>query len=101
MPSQTSPYSPSDPRFERLKDLASPIFTVGLFLMSIGEQRQALRALYPTTPNKDLSKMLGMSVGMVQRYSYQMGLKKDPKYLSEVNRKCGMKSSSAKKWKCK
>jgi len=39
--------------------------------------------------------MLGMSVGMVQRYSYQMGLKKDPKYLSEVNRKCGMKGCIA------
>ena len=63
------------------------------------EEREILRAIYPTTPNKDLSKMLGMGVGMVQRYSYQMGLKKDPKYLSDVNRKCGMKSSVAKNWK--
>lgn len=56
---------------------------------------------YANTPNKELATMTGMSVGMVQRRAGQLGLKKDPKYLSAVNRKCGMKSSVAKNWKCK
>jgi len=64
------------------------------------EERKILSAYYANTPNKELSQMLGISVGMVMRYAYQMGLKKDPKYLSDTNRKCGMKSSLAKTWKC-
>lgn len=68
--------------------------------MSIGDQRKILSEKYATTPNKELAQRLGISVGMVMYYAYQMGLKKDPKYLSETNRKCGEKSPSAKHWKC-
>lgn len=65
------------------------------------EKKLILSARYADTPNSVLSKMLDISVGMVMRYAYQMGLKKDPKYLSEVNRKCGSHSSVARYWKCK
>jgi len=65
------------------------------------EERKFLEKYYATTPNKDLSQMLGISVGMVMRYAYQIGLRKDPKYLSVLNRKCGLQSPVAKNWKCK
>ena len=55
------------------------------------EDIQKLKALYPITPNAKLSMMLGMSTGMVQRRAYQLGLRKDGKYLSEVNSKAGRK----------
>ena len=68
--------------------------------MSIGDQRKILSEKYATTPNKELAQMLGISVGMVMRYAYQIGLRKDPKYLSVLNRKCGLQSPVAKNWKC-
>lgn len=63
------------------------------------EERKILSAYYANTPNKELAQMLGISVGMVMHHAYQMGLKKDPKYLSDVNRKCGSQSSIARHWK--
>jgi len=70
------------------------------FIMQKRELRRLLSACYADTPNKELAQMLGISIGMVMRYAYQLGLRKDPKYLSDTNRKCGMKSSVAKTWKC-
>jgi len=64
------------------------------------EERKILSAYYANTPNKELAERLGISVSLVGKRALQMGLKKDPKYLSDTNRKCGMKSSSAKHWKC-
>ena len=68
--------------------------------MSIGEERKYLEANYATTSNKELSQRLGISIPLVQKRARYLGLRKDPKYLSDTNRKCGMKSSSAKTWKC-
>ena len=67
--------------------------------MSIGDQRKILSEKYATTPNKELAKLLGISVALVAKRARENGLRKDPKYLSDVNRKCGMKSSVAKNWK--
>jgi hypothetical protein len=72
----------------------------GFFCMNRSEQNKILSQCYCDTPNKELSQRLDISVGMVMRYAYQLGLRKDPKYLSDTNRKCGMKSSVAKTWKC-
>lgn len=69
--------------------------------MSIGEERKYLEKNYATTSNKELSQRLGISVALVQKRASYLGLRKDPKYLSEVNRKCGMKSSASKHWKSK
>ncbi len=68
--------------------------------MSIGEQRKILSEKYATTPNKELAKLLGISVELVSKRARQIGLLKDPKYLSVVNRKCGLQSPVAKNWKC-
>ena len=65
------------------------------------EERKILSAHYANTPNKELAQMLGISVGMVIQKARYLGLKKDPKYLSEANRVNGMKSSVAKNWKRK
>jgi len=43
--------------------------------------------------------MLGISVNYIGVMAYRMGLKKDPEYLSDVNRRCGSISSSSKNWK--
>jgi hypothetical protein len=64
------------------------------------EERKILSAYYANTPNKELAQMLGISIGMVAYKARFLGLKKDPKYLSEVNRKCGSHSSIARYWKC-
>ena len=69
--------------------------------MSIGEERKYLEANYATTSNKELSQRLGISIPLVQKRARYLGLRKDPKYLSEVNRKCGMNSSISKNWKSK
>lgn len=63
------------------------------------EERKILRAIYPTTPNAEIAQMLGISVALVAKRARYLGLRKDPKYLSDMNRKCGMKSSVAKNWK--
>lgn len=68
--------------------------------MSIGDQRKILSEKYATTPNKELAKLLGISVELVSKRARQIGLRKDPKYLSVVNRKCGLQSPVAKNWKC-
>ena len=68
--------------------------------MIIGSKRKILSENYATTPNKELSLMLGLSVGMVKRYAGQMGLRKDSEYLSSVHRECGLKSPMSKYWKC-
>lgn len=69
--------------------------------MSIGDQRKILSEKYAITPNNELAKLLGISVELVSKRARQIGLRKDPKYLSEMNRKCGMKSSASKHWKSK
>ena len=69
--------------------------------MSIGEERKYLEANYATTSNKELSQRLGISIPLVQKRARYLGLRKDPNYLSAVNRKCGMKSSASKHWKSK
>lgn len=68
--------------------------------MDLVTERQTLRAIYPTTPNAEIAQRLGISVALVQKRARYLGLRKDPKYLSDMNRKCGMKSSTAKNWKC-
>lgn len=69
--------------------------------MSISEERQIMKALYPTTSNKELAQRLGISVPLVSKRARILGLRKDPKYLSAVNRKCGEKSPIAKNWQRK
>ena len=64
------------------------------------EERQILRAFYPTTPNVEIARRIGTSVGMVAYKARFLGLKKDRKYLSETNRRCGLNSQIAKTWKC-
>lgn len=68
--------------------------------MDIIEQRYYLKANYATTSNKELSQRLGISIPLVQKRARYLGLRKDPKYLSVVNRKCGLQSPVAKRWKC-
>lgn len=68
--------------------------------MDKGLERKLLLALYPDTPNAEIAKRLGISKGMVQQKARYLGLKKDPKYLSETNRRCGLNSMIAKTWKC-
>lgn len=58
-----------------------------------------LRSMYSTTPNAVLADMLGMAVSHVRVTARRLGLRKDERYLSEVNRRCGMKSSVSKHWK--
>lgn len=67
--------------------------------MNISEERKFLRRVYPTTPNAEIAAMLGISRGMVAHKARFLGLKKDPAYLSATNRKCGLKSPVARKWK--
>lgn len=69
--------------------------------MDKGKERKLLMALYPDTPNAEIAQRLGVSKGMVKQKARYLGLRKDPKYLSDVNRKCGSQSSIAKRyWKC-
>ena len=68
--------------------------------MDKGRERKLLRDIYPTTPNAEIASMLGISKGMVAQKARYLGLKKDPKYLSETNRRCGLNSPIAKTWKC-
>ncbi len=68
--------------------------------MDKGKERKLLMALYPDTPNAEIAKRLHTSVGMVAYKARYLGLKKDPKYLSETNRRCGLNSPIAKTWKC-
>ena len=65
------------------------------------EERQILRAIYPTTPNIEIAQRLGISVALVAKRARDNGLRKDPKYLSAVNRKCGLHSPIAKNWQRK
>lgn len=69
-------------------------------MMNKAEEVKLLRAIYKDTPNAEIATLLGMSIGMVVYRACCLGLKKDPKYLSDVNRRCGMKSSVARTWKC-
>ncbi len=68
--------------------------------MNKAEERQILREIYPDTPNAKIAERLDISVGMVAKKARFLGLKKDPKYLGEVNRRCGMRSSVARTWRC-
>jgi FixJ family two-component response regulator len=52
------------------------------------EERKILSAYYANTPNKELAQMLGISLSLVGKRAFLLGLKKDPKYLSDTNRKC-------------
>lgn len=63
------------------------------------ERQRILRNLYSTTPNSELAEMLGMADSHVRVTARRMGLRKDPLYLSAMNRECGMRSSVAKYWK--
>ena len=63
------------------------------------QKQRILRDLYPTTPNAYLAEILGMAVSHVRVTARRLGLRKDERYLSEVNRRCGMKSSVSKHWK--
>ena len=55
--------------------------------MNYGE----LHRLYPTLSNKEIAARLGVSPGHVAVAAHRMGWKKDPDYLSKVNRKNGKK----------
>ena len=68
--------------------------------MNIGEQRKIIKKRYSTTPNNELATELGISVALLKKHARFLGVKKDSRYLSEVNRKCGMQSSVARYWKC-
>lgn len=67
-----------------------------LVYMDKGEERKLLSVLYPNTPNAEIARRLGISVGMVCHKARFLGLKKDHRYLSETNRSNGMKSSFGK-----
>ena len=58
--------------------------------MNIAEERQILRAIYPTTPNAEIAQRLGISVALVAKRARFLGLRKDAKYLSGVNRSNGL-----------
>ena len=64
------------------------------------EERKILSAYYANTPNKELAQMLGISLSLVGKRAFQLGLKKDPKYLSDTNRKCGVKTQFRINVKC-
>ncbi|MBR1526219.1 MAG: hypothetical protein IJ640_06120 [Prevotella sp.] len=66
--------------------------------MDKGEERKLLKAIYKDTPNAEIAKRLGCSVGMVAQKARYLGLKKAPEYLSVVNKKCGLKSPIARNW---
>ena len=51
-----------------------------------------LRKLYPMLSNKEISARLGVSAGWVATAAHRMGWKKEPSYLSGVNRENGRKS---------
>lgn len=68
--------------------------------MNIGEQRTIIKQRYATTPNNELATELGISVALLKKHARFLGVKKDARYLSEVNRRCGMQSSVARYWKC-
>lgn len=53
---------------------------------------ETLRDMYPKTSCEELAIMLGLSIGMVKRRAYQLGLRKDMSYLSAVNKKNGHKT---------
>lgn len=55
-------------------------------------ERKILIQCYPTTPNKVLSEITGMSVSHVSKMAFDLGLKKDRRYISETNRRCAMKN---------
>jgi hypothetical protein len=44
------------------------------------------RALYPTTPNRELAEFYGVSIGRVGSWAARLGLRKDPDYRREVQR---------------
>lgn len=72
-----------------------PLFSL-LKIMNIKDKKETLATLYATTSNVDLSRMLGLSVGMVQRYAGQMGLRKSASYISKVYSCNGMKGYMAR-----
>lgn len=64
-------------------------------------RQRMVRMLYPSTSNAELAEMLGISVNHVHVMAHRMGLRKDPAFLSETNRRNGRKGLVAMKKKCK
>lgn len=56
-----------------------------------------LRKLYPTTSNTDIAVILGTTKNNVAQRAKVLGLKKNPVYLSGVNRKNGLKGLKSQK----
>ena len=54
-----------------------------------------LRRLYPNTPNAEIGRIIGESKSNVGKIASTLGLRKDRKYLSEVNRRNGEKGRLA------
>ncbi len=50
-----------------------------------------LRRLYPNTPNAEIGRIIGESKSNVGKMASILGLKKDSRYLSDVNRRNGEK----------
>ena len=61
------------------------------------EKQRVLRLLYSTMPNSELSEMLGLPAGHIQVMAFRMGLKKDPDYISMMNRANGRKGLVARR----
>jgi 5-methylcytosine-specific restriction endonuclease McrA len=49
--------------------------------------KQGFRDLYPTTSNAALSERFSLPLGTIQRWAQELGLKKDPSYHAEVQRR--------------
>ena len=56
-----------------------------------------IRCYYPFTPNKKIADALGMTASHVQVMAFRMGLKKDPEYISMINRANGKKGLVARR----
>lgn len=48
-----------------------------------------LRGMYSSKSNAELAEILGMSSNHIAVMAHRMGLRKDPKFLSDTNRRCG------------
>lgn len=53
---------------------------------------------FPTTTNDDLCIHLGISLSMLHRKARELGLKKDPVWLSRLQAKCARKAQLVSRW---
>ena len=62
--------------------------------MNILDRQRIIRSLYATRSNAEIAEILGMSASHVGVIALRMGVRKDPKYLSNTNSEC-----ARKRWK--